>query len=191
MQLVATVLVALVAVLHLYFLYLEMFAWTTPRGRKVFNTTPELIKQGYSVSIFSQEGFEQAIAERGMEGQITACQATASHAYQITQELLKHKPRVTGIIVLLDPIVPGILQAIRDAGLAIPEDISLVSNFNQRSATLFTPTLTGHDSTMGEDIGAKAMEILLDLLDGRASGPTQTLFTTHLAVRQSSGPPRP
>lgn len=41
MQLVATVLVALVAVLHLYFLYLEMFAWTTPRGRKVFNTTPE------------------------------------------------------------------------------------------------------------------------------------------------------
>ena len=41
MSLVAHVLVALVALLHLYFLVLEMFLWTTPKGRKVFGTTPE------------------------------------------------------------------------------------------------------------------------------------------------------
>ena len=155
-----------------------------------FNTTPELIKQGYSVSIFSQEGFEQAIAERGLEGQIVVCQAIASHAYQVTQDLLKQKPRVTGIIFILDPIVPGVLQAVRDAGLSVPEDISLVSNFNQRSAMLFNPPLTGQDFIAGEDLGVIAMEILLDLLDGCAGGPIQTLFAPHLAVRQSSGPLR-
>lgn len=32
---------ALVALLHLYILYLEMFLWTTPRGRKAFGLTPE------------------------------------------------------------------------------------------------------------------------------------------------------
>jgi putative membrane protein len=37
----AYVLVALVAALHLYFLYLEMFAWTTPAGRRAFGTDPE------------------------------------------------------------------------------------------------------------------------------------------------------
>lgn len=31
-----TVLIALVALLHLYFLVLEMFLWTKPLGRKVF-----------------------------------------------------------------------------------------------------------------------------------------------------------
>ena len=40
-MLIASVLVGLVALLHIYFLVLEMFLWDTPKGRKVFNTTPE------------------------------------------------------------------------------------------------------------------------------------------------------
>ena len=38
---IAQILVALVAALHVYFLILEMFLWDTPKGRKVFGTTPE------------------------------------------------------------------------------------------------------------------------------------------------------
>jgi putative membrane protein len=38
---VAFVLAALVAALHLYFAYLEMVAWDTPAGRKAFNLTAE------------------------------------------------------------------------------------------------------------------------------------------------------
>jgi putative membrane protein len=41
MQLIAEALIALVALLHLYFLVLEMFLWTTPMGRRAFGTTPE------------------------------------------------------------------------------------------------------------------------------------------------------
>ena len=41
---VAYVLVALVAALHVCILYLEMIAWDTPAGRKVFGTTPEFSK---------------------------------------------------------------------------------------------------------------------------------------------------
>ena len=37
----AGVLVGLVALLHLYFLVLEMFLWTKPLGLKVFRNTPE------------------------------------------------------------------------------------------------------------------------------------------------------
>ncbi len=42
MPLIANVIVALVALLHLYILVLEMFLWNTPRGRRAFNLTPEL-----------------------------------------------------------------------------------------------------------------------------------------------------
>ena len=45
MAIVATILVALMALLHLYILILEMFLWTTPRGRKAFNLTPEFAEQ--------------------------------------------------------------------------------------------------------------------------------------------------
>ena len=41
MILVASVLVVLVALLHVYFLVLEMFLWTRPLGLKTFRNTPE------------------------------------------------------------------------------------------------------------------------------------------------------
>ena len=37
----AMALVALVALEHLYFLYLEMFLWTRPRGLRIFGNTAE------------------------------------------------------------------------------------------------------------------------------------------------------
>lgn len=41
MILIANVLVALVAILHVFFLVLEMFLWDKPLGLKVFRQTPE------------------------------------------------------------------------------------------------------------------------------------------------------
>ena len=41
MSMIALVLLALVAMLHLYFLVLEMFLWTRPIGLKTFRNTPE------------------------------------------------------------------------------------------------------------------------------------------------------
>ncbi len=38
---IANVFVALIALLHVYILVLEMFLWTTKRGRRAFGTTPE------------------------------------------------------------------------------------------------------------------------------------------------------
>jgi len=38
---IANALVALVALLHIYFLILEMFLWDKPYGRKTFKLTPE------------------------------------------------------------------------------------------------------------------------------------------------------
>jgi putative membrane protein len=40
-HLIAALLVVAVAALHVYFLSLEMFLWTTPFGRRTFGTTPE------------------------------------------------------------------------------------------------------------------------------------------------------
>ena len=39
METISKILVALVAIEHVYILYMEMFLWTTPRVRKTFGTT--------------------------------------------------------------------------------------------------------------------------------------------------------
>ncbi len=41
MSLIAVALIVLVALLHIYFLVLEMFLWTKPMGMKVFRNSPE------------------------------------------------------------------------------------------------------------------------------------------------------
>ena len=41
MSLLANVLIGLVALLHVFFLVLEMFMWTRPLGLKTFRNTPE------------------------------------------------------------------------------------------------------------------------------------------------------
>jgi putative membrane protein len=47
---VADVLVGLVAALHLYFLVLEMFLWTTPTGRKVFGLEPGFAEESKTLA---------------------------------------------------------------------------------------------------------------------------------------------
>ncbi|MEU4562897.1 DUF1304 domain-containing protein [Actinoplanes sp. NPDC023936] len=45
MIILANLLVALVALIHVYILVLEMFLWTRPRGRKAFGLTEEFARQ--------------------------------------------------------------------------------------------------------------------------------------------------
>ena len=45
LALVSMVLVGLVALEHVYILYLEMIAWTTPRVRRIFGTTPAFAEE--------------------------------------------------------------------------------------------------------------------------------------------------
>ena len=45
MKIVSDILIVIVALLHFFFLYLEMFLWDKPRGMKSFNLTAEFAKQ--------------------------------------------------------------------------------------------------------------------------------------------------
>lgn len=50
MMMVSLILVALVALEHVYILVLEMFLWTTPRAQKSFGTTPQFARETKSLA---------------------------------------------------------------------------------------------------------------------------------------------
>ena len=64
MNLVANVLVVLVAVLHLGFLVLEMFLWDHPYGRKTFKMTPEYSKA--SATLAANQGLYNGFLAAGL-----------------------------------------------------------------------------------------------------------------------------
>ena len=66
MSAVANILVALVALLHLWFLVLEMFLWTKPLGLKTFRNTPE--KAQSSATLAANQGLYNGFLAAGLSG---------------------------------------------------------------------------------------------------------------------------
>lgn len=64
MKLSADILVGLVALLHCYFLVLEMFLWTKPYGRRVFRLTPE--KAELTKSLAMNQGLYNGFLAAGL-----------------------------------------------------------------------------------------------------------------------------
>lgn len=64
METVAAIAVGLMAVLHLYFLALEMFFWTKPLGRRVFGLKPDFAKA--SASLAANQGLYNGFLAAGL-----------------------------------------------------------------------------------------------------------------------------
>ena len=64
MTTVANIAVALVALLHVYFLVLEMFLWDKPRGRRTFGLTPEFASA--SKSLAANQGLYNGFLAAGL-----------------------------------------------------------------------------------------------------------------------------
>jgi len=64
MSTVANIAVALVALLHVYFLVLEMFLWDKPRGLRIFGLTPEFAAA--SKSLAANQGLYNGFLAAGL-----------------------------------------------------------------------------------------------------------------------------
>ncbi len=64
MNIVANVLVALVAVVHVYIVVLEMFLWRTPRGRATFGTDAEFAEK--SAPLAANQGLYNGFLVAGL-----------------------------------------------------------------------------------------------------------------------------
>ena len=64
MALISNIAVAIVALLHFYFLILEMFLWDTPKGRKTFRLTSEFSKA--SKSLAANQGLYNGFLAAGL-----------------------------------------------------------------------------------------------------------------------------
>lgn len=99
--------------------------------------------------------------------------------------ILKITPYPTCVIAANDVIAMGVLSRINEAGLSVPDDISVVGNDDIPAARLLRPPLTTV-ALHPERIGMRAMELLLDRLTGTVSGEGRTEFMPHSLVIRAS-----
>ncbi len=101
--------------------------------------------------------------------------------------LLSVKP--TAVFVASDSMAIGAVKAVRDTGLRVPEDISIVGFDDIPSAVTIEPELTTVRQPI-ERLGQLAVEILIDRLErgeGGAAVIERVVLPTELVVRRSCG----
>jgi putative membrane protein len=75
MTIVATALIGLTAVLHVWFLVLEMFLWRTPFGMRTFGTTPQAAEA--TATLAANQGLYNGILAAGLGWSLVAPEPTA------------------------------------------------------------------------------------------------------------------
>lgn len=105
--------------------------------------------------------------------------------YQMMTELLQSDTVPTAIFAVNDMIAIGAMKAINEAGLKIPEDISLIG-FNDSPLTDYlTPTLST-TKLHSEFMGIHSVNLLLDQIETEREIPIKVLVPTELIVKGSS-----
>ncbi|NKI73529.1 LacI family DNA-binding transcriptional regulator [Dickeya sp. CFBP 2040] len=136
------------------------------------------------------EGWQKALAEH----LLTPCAIaegdwSASAGYQQAHLLLANPVRPTAIAVANDQMALGVLRAIHEYGLRVPEQISVIGFDDTRDSAYFQPPLT----TIRQDfrqLGRESVNRLLECLQ-HSQTPAPLRLKTTLIPRQTTAAWRP
>lgn len=109
--------------------------------------------------------------------------------YSAMKSLLQLSPMPTAVFGMNDVMAFGAITAIREMGLSIPDDISVVGFDDIRLAAFANPPLTTVREPAVEH-GRQVAETLIALINGQILEAQHKVIDTQMIIRQSSGPPR-
>lgn len=146
--------------------------------------------QSAIISKFRVEGFERALLDVGLSSRseyMAEGNYSRASGYEIMKKFLSLKERPTAVFATNDSMAIGAMQAVRDAGLDIPGDISVVG-FDDTLAELAIPPLTTVHQPLFE-IGTLATKIIISAISGSTETyPFENVLPCYLKERNSCGP---
>ncbi|MFF7212886.1 LacI family DNA-binding transcriptional regulator [Streptomyces sp. NPDC008238] len=136
------------------------------------------------------DGYRRAMRARGLEDEIDIVSTTYTQqgGYLGARQLLARTPRPTAVFAGADIVAMGVLQAVSEAGLRVPDDISIAGYDNTTFAALGPISLTSVDQA-GRHIGANAAQLLVERIGDRTRPTAQIKFSPTLVPRHTTAPP--
>jgi LacI family transcriptional regulator len=134
------------------------------------------------------QGYRKALRQAGVrpdEELIRYGNWTPDSGYEQMRGLLEEGISFSAVFAHSDLMALGCMQALKDRGLKIPEDVGVVG-FDDISITQFVdPPLTSvHQPFLA--MGQAAMRELIDSIDGRKQAGSKVVLPTNLVIRRSS-----
>jgi len=113
--------------------------------------------------------------------------ATPHLGYPYAKELLAQKHSFTALVAYNDLAAVGAVMAFREAGLNVPQDISVVGFDDVPAAVFSNPELTTVRQPLHR-MGQIAAKILIDRIERKAEFQPRIVIEPNLIVRASTGP---
>jgi LacI family transcriptional regulator len=134
-------------------------------------------------------GYRSAMADAGLpcpaSRMLTGPWSEAS-GRSATEKLLAQRPRIDAIFCGSDQIARGVIDALRESGVRVPDDVAVVGFDNWDVIAAATrPPVTTIDMNLRE-LGRQAGSRLLGMVDGPAESGVERL-PCRLVIRQSCG----
>jgi LacI family transcriptional regulator len=108
-----------------------------------------------------------------------------SGGYEAALKLLKNPVRPDGIFCFNDPSALGVMRALLDAGLRIPEDVAVIGCGNISYSDFLRVPLSSVDQN-SKQIGSEAAQLALLLASQEDTRPSRRIIAPSLAIRASS-----
>ena len=133
-------------------------------------------------------GFVNALKDSGLELDEELCyfkNLTVKTGYQAIQRFTENNKKFDGIVCASDEIAMGVINALREKGIKVPEDVSVIGFNNNILGEIFYPKLTTI-SQPSYDMGSVAVRMLIKILNKRELDNPNYVLNYEIIKREST-----
>ena len=164
-----------------------------------FLSTEYLIKQGHKrIALINGflhkspakgrlEGYKKALNKYRIpldESLISVGDINIEDGYERTKQMLEKNLDFTAIFAYNDMMAFGAMQAVKEKGLRIPEDIGLVGYDDIPFSSLISPSLTTI-KLKKQELGIESVMLLLSHINGNREKPKKIMLDVELIIRET------
>lgn len=165
-----------------------------------YNVTSELLKRDHKkigfvsgefefvVSLDRLNGYRNALLENNIEfnrDYIVSVDFLKDEGYMAMKKLLKLEEKPTAVIVTDDAIAFGVIDALNEEGIKIPDEIEIISFNNVPLSKFSNPKLTSVEINAYR-LGYKSGELLIDNINNPEISEKSYIVPTEIIYRESS-----
>jgi LacI family transcriptional regulator len=133
------------------------------------------------------EGFVERARESSCAPAVVSAELSERAGFAAMQELLARAIRPTAVFIANVNQAVGALAAVREAGVRVPEQLSLLCHDDDPVCEYLETPLTAIRMPLHE-LGSTAVDVLLEQVEGGPSRDVVIAAAPELVVRRSTGP---
>lgn len=135
-----------------------------------------------------QEGYLHMLEKYDIpvsDGLILCSDFTMEGGFKSAKHLLDLEEKPTAIFATNDEMAVGVIQAVQEQGLRVPQDVAVAGFDNIQISQVVQPNLTTIDQPIFQ-IGVKSMELLMSCLEETVLEETRIKLKANLCIRNST-----